>query len=258
MQLARPGRSALSEDVQNKLCPVEHFALGDFRKAVELSGREFAVEDDQRGLALQGQNLKFRQFAFTQNMPGMDVGYPLDKRPGHHDACAARQLPELFDVRFLYGTGEGRDGYEDRPGAVPRLRSFGEHAAKLLFQRDGFGVEIDVHAIPCGHGVDAVRLAVRVGGKQVPALKADGIAVIVDGQHGNAVQAQEQHVHQVFLRKPVRRKVRVHQADAAQTARRAAPARQFRDQDGRGIAHDNHIHLALPIDDEADLTPERT
>lgn len=47
-------------------------------------------------------------------------------------------------------------------------------------------------------------------------------------------------------------------ADAAQTARRAAPARQFRDQDGRGIAHDNHIHLALPIDDEADLTPERT
>ena len=22
------------------------------------------------------------------------------------------------------------------------------------------------------------------------------------------------------------------------------------------IAHDNHIHLALPIDDEADLTPE--
>ena len=52
-------------------------------------------------------------------------------------------------------------------------------------------------------------------GKQVPALKADGIAVIVDGQHGNAVQAQEQHVHQVFLRKPVRRKVRVHQADAA-------------------------------------------
>ena len=52
--------------------------------------------------------------------------------------------------------------------------------------------------------------------------------------------------------------MRVHQADAAQTARRAAPARQFRDQDGRGIAHDNHIHLALPIDDEADLTPERT
>ena len=41
-------------------------------------------------------------------------------------------------------------------------------------------------------------------------------------------------------------------------ARRAAPARQFRDQDGRGITHDNHIHLALPIDDEADLTPERT
>lgn len=51
-QLARLGRGALSEDVQNKLCSVEHFALGDFRKAVELSGREFAVEDDQRGLAL--------------------------------------------------------------------------------------------------------------------------------------------------------------------------------------------------------------
>ena len=43
---------------------------------------------------------------------------------------------------------------------------------------------------------------------------------------------------------------------AAQTARRATPARQLRDQDGRGIAHDNHIHLALPIDGEADLTPE--
>ncbi|MFQ9867173.1 MAG: hypothetical protein ACLRWP_09370 [Bilophila wadsworthia] len=40
--------------------------------------------------------------------------------------------------------------------------------------------------------------------------------------------------------------------------RPAAAPRGNRDQDGRGIAHDNHIHLALPIDDEADLTPERT
>ena len=120
-------------------------------------------------------------------MPGMDVGDPLDKRPGHHNARTARQLPELFDVHFLYGAGKGRDGYEDRPGAVPRLGRFGEHAAKLLFQRDGFGVEIDVHAIPCGHGMDAVRLAVGIWGKQVPALKADGIAVIIDGQYGNAV-----------------------------------------------------------------------
>ena len=89
------------------------------------------------------------------------------------------------------------------------------------------------------------------------ALETDGIAVVVHGEHENAVQPQEQHVHQVFLRQTVRGQVRMHQADAPQTSRPAASARQFGDQDGRGIADDDHVHLALPIDDQTDLPSQR-
>ncbi len=199
LQFARPGGGPLRENVQNELRAVEDLALRDFGEAVELRGRQFAVENDQRGLPLQRQHFEFREFAFAEDVAGMDARHALDERARDDEPRAAGQLAQFLDVHFLHGAGQGRDGNEHGTGVVARFRGFGEDAAQFFLDGFHFRVEVVLHPIPCRKGMDAVGLTVRIGRQQVGALKTDGIAVVVDGEHGHAVETQEEHVHEVFL-----------------------------------------------------------
>ncbi len=49
----------------------------------------------------------------------------------------------------------------------------------------------------------------------------------------------------------------MHEADAAQTFGGTASSGQFGNEDGGGVPHDDHVHLALPVDGQADLTAQR-
>ena len=47
------------------------------------------------------------------------------------------------------------------------------------------------------------------------------------------------------------------QTQAAQTDCHGSGSRLFGDENGRGIAHDNEFHPALPVDDQTDLPGEQ-
>ncbi|KAF5027955.1 hypothetical protein DSECCO2_664100 [anaerobic digester metagenome] len=147
-------------------------------------------------------------------------------------------------------------------GGGSAARTGGSHGAGVAggaghfcFQRLHLGHHVDVHAVPRLGRVHPVGLAVLWLGQQVGVLVGQRLAPFVHGQHAEAVQPQEQQVHQVFLRKQVRPQVGVQQTQAAQAARARAGAGQLRNGDGPGVAHQHHGHAALPVDEHGHLPP---
>ena len=79
------------------------------------------------------------------------------------------------------------------------------------------------------------------------------LAVRAHGQGGHGVQAQEDHVHEVFLGQALVAQVGVHQAQAAQPPGASAGLGQVRDEDAAGIAHDDPEGTSPAVDEQAQL-----
>ena len=86
-------------------------------------------------------------------------------------------------------------------------------------------------------------------------LPLHGVAHRVNGKGNHGIQPQKEHVHQVFLANTARIQVGVQQAQTAQTFLPAAATRQFGNHDAARLAHNNHLHPALAVNEQAQLPP---
>lgn len=181
LKLARPRAGAPGKNIQDKLGTIQHLALSRLRKAVELRRGQFAIKDNKRGLPLQSKHLKLGQFAFAQNMPGMNAGNALNERSCNRDTGCARQFGKLVKAVFLHATGRGIDGNKNGPGRTFAGSAFpahcgagrashvirlGQYTGQFSLKGLHFGGKVDLHPIPCCQGMYAVRCLGGIGGRR--------------------------------------------------------------------------------------------
>ena len=79
-------------------------------------------------------------------------------------------------------------------------------------------------------------------------------APFINSKDAHGIKAQKKKIHQIFMRKPFRSKMRMKKTRTAQAARAGSGMRKSRDEYGRGIPYDNHAHPSLPVYGEPYLT----
>ncbi len=140
---------------------------------------------------------------------------------------------------------------------VLRLDGAGPGAARELRLQAGHELgDVDV-SLCDGDGADsAVRrgaLVGGVGGDVVGPGNGAGLAGGGELDGGDEVEAQPDEVDQVVAGQRLAVQVGVDEAQAAEAAFGGAQAADVREHELRGVAHDDGVDLAGPVDEDADL-----
>jgi len=218
---------------------------------VQLRRRELAVENEGVGVAHERRHFEIGHFAAAQDKARVHLAHALDHASADGDAGCGAEFGKFVQVAFLYGSGFGRHGDDDGPGFGLRLAR-AVRAAEFLFQGQGRIHEIRLDLIPGPWRLDHVGRRC-LGRHKVPALPLHGIAERIHRQGDDAVEAQEEHVHEVFLAEQIGREMRMQEAQAAEAGSARARALQRGNVDAVGLADDDHVHAAAAVDEQADL-----
>ena len=245
----------LCENVQNKLCAVDDLALRDIGQVVKLGGRKLPIENEGIGIAHESRNLELGHFAAAEYELRVDLAHALNHAPADRNAGRAAEFRKLIQVPFLYGSGFGRHG--DDHGACPGLRlTCAVLAAEFLFQGQSRSHEIRFRLIPGLRSIKHVGLRC-LRGHEMSSLPLYRVAEWIHGQGDHAVEAQEEHIHEIFLAEQIGREVRVQEAQTAQPRGAGTGMWQFGDVDAVRFAHDDHVHTPAAVYEQANLTAQR-
>ena len=243
----------LGKDIKNKLGAVYDLAFGDVSQIVQLRGRKLAVKYQHARPALQGQHLKFRHLAPAHDKTRVHLGHALHHASGHGQAGGARQFAQFVQIALLNDAGHSSHGNQQNSRAAVRLLGVFGPAGQFFFQRFGRVCHVGCRAIPGAWLVKMVGLTVDAGGQQVRRLPLHGVAHGIDRKRDDGVQPQEEHIHEVFLADAAGGQVRVQETQAAQAFVAAAASGQFRNQYAARLAHNDHLHAALAVYEQANL-----
>ncbi len=137
-----------------------------------------------------------------------------------------------------------------RAGSAAGLLQLGVVFAKgALHVGDGFA---QILRQLSGQGRRFFDVAVGLAGHQMGAVKSGRQALLIDGDGGDIIQAQEGEVVEIFLAEFFAFQVGVHQAQAAQTS--GPRTIELRDEDTAGIADHQMSDIAAAINQHAQLT----
>ena len=256
LQLALSGLGVLGKDIEDELGAVEDLALRDLAQIALLRRGQLLVKDQRRGVLLQSQDFELGQFAAPQDKLGVDSGHTLHHLPHDFQPGRSRQLRQFGQGSFLRAFRLGRNADKDC-GAFPRRCGHSlPRTGQFVLQGLGAGPEIKIHPIP-DHGLmHLVGQFVRVGRQQMRDLAGARRAIGAHGQHADGVQAQEGHVHEVFLRQKRGVEVRVQKAQAGQPGVGLAMARELGDEDAVLFPDQDHDRHALAVDQHAKLAAD--
>lgn len=186
----------------------------------------------------------------------MDGGHTLRHSSCNGNSGRPGQLCKFSKVPFLDGPGFKRYGNKNGTlGIDVGTYRIVDNAAELLFQCFRLSRKVNIHPVPGQHIADGIfrGILIRCRGHEVRALKHPRLPPFIHGQNAYRIKPQKEQIHQIFVRKPVGRQVRVKEAQAAQTACACTGMGKFGDKYGRGIPYDDHAYSALPIQRKAYL-----
>jgi len=256
LQLSGPAYCMLGKDIKNKLGAVNDFALGNICQIMQLRRRKFTIKNKSVRPTLQGQHLQFRHLAPAHDQARVHLGDALHHAPGYGKPGCAGQFGQFVQITLLHDAGQGC--HRDKQGAGPVFRfmaAFGP-AGEVFFQRFGRTHHLGRCAVPRAWQLQMITLPVDVCGQKMRRLPLYRFAHRIDSQDNDGIQAQKEHVHQVFLAEAVGGQVGMQQPKAAQTLAAAAASGQFGYQDAAGLAHNDRLYTALAVNEQAYLPPE--
>jgi hypothetical protein len=122
------------KDIQDQLCPVDHAMFRRLLDIALLHWREFAVENDQRGLPRRRLRPDFVQFSSSHQRRGIGLVPQLKNRAGDFCPRASCQFDELRQ-RFaaLLPRGHARKPRRAFPADPHQKDSLGRGSIVLCF-----------------------------------------------------------------------------------------------------------------------------
>ena len=256
LQLAVRRLGPLREDVEDQLGAVEDLEGGGVGDVDGLRRRQVGVEDDEVGHELHGAEQDVLELALADEGARVGIAAHLHRRVDDLDAGGARQLPELRERGLGLGARLPLAAHADQDGPLaPAGAAHRRGAGELLLEapaarrpRRSRGRAPTARARP-----SRARPA-GFSGQQVGQVDLAGKAVLLDLEGGHRVEPQQREVGVVVAGERLAAQVGVHEPQAAQAVGSGASAPDVGERELAGVADHDPLHVALAVEQHADLT----
>ncbi len=244
------------EDIEDQLGAIDHAQFRGVGERAHLRRIEVLIEDQQVNPALQCPQHDLPEFAFADQVLGVDLPLPLDDGIRRRDPAGARQFDQ-FRHRFPGGLPIGRgDADQNRPVLRACRRDSQAIPLQFILERLHQRWEVQVGLIAGGGWENApARLIPVVRGENVRNLQLGGTSMRIDSNRCQAIQPQEYQVHEILLRKRFFLEMGVHQPQPSQTPASSPAFGQVWNEKGAGPTNQHRLHRAVTRQQEAHLAP---
>ncbi len=246
----------LGENVEDQLGTVDDPQIQALSQVSGLGGGEILVEDHQVHARLEAADHQIPELSLSHHEPAVYPGAVLDDHVDDVDPGRAGQLLELCDgVLEIVGLASRRHRDQDRALPVADASGLGGSRELLL---EGADPVLEVQVELCRRGrIQELDLgSVLVGWKQRRYVGIAREPVLIRGDAGHGVEAEQRQVGEVVSSQALVAQVGVDAAQAAQPALPSAHASPIRHLDGASVA-DHHVADAAPaVHQDPDLSPD--
>ena len=254
LELAVGALRAAGEDVEDELGAVEDAQRGGLADVPRLRRRQVVIEDQQIRAQRHGAHQDFLELALPHQRARVDLPPPLQDGVEHLHVGGPRQLAQLLHgglrplpVSLVNADEQGAAFHAHRPH-----RRYPRH---LLLEGGDLRLGVELQVVERGRVLHLVQLALQVPGHQRRDVDLARQPVRARLHRGHGVQPQEHEVGEVVAGERLVLEVRVDEAQAAQAGMAGAGAADVRQGELPRVSHDDVLHLAAPVEQDAQLPP---
>ena len=257
LQLAVAALRVLREDVEDQHRAIDDLQVGGVGDRARLAGRQIGIEDQHLRVELHRAHQDLLELAAADEELGIRLGPALVDHVEHAHAGGAAELAQLRDLgaQRACGTPFGRRCTSTTTSTARSARRWRPPRCA----RSNCSSSASISAALSSSLRWTARWAARAragrprGRHQVRDVQIGRPPVRRHDDRGDQVEPEQREVDQVVARERLAAQVRVHQAQAAEAAAAGADAAEVGQHDARGVADDDVLDVAAPIDEHADL-----
>lgn len=193
LELSVTALGVLCEDVEDELCSVDDFQLGEAGDGSGLGGSEVVVEDYQLAVQVEAIQDDLFEFAFSHDKLGVHFVSQLNYGVLDGDAGGSGELLHLFDSPLGH-RAVGVDSNEDGRGLAAGGSGGLELSAELFLEVIDEKLEVNVRLKHRAEELIVVRgrfvTGATGGGQKVGDLQLARLSIFGDVQGGNKIEPQ--------------------------------------------------------------------
>ena len=266
LQLAVAALGPLREDVEDQHRPVDHLQIGEVGDGVRLHRRQIGIEDQRVGVDLHGADQDLLQLAATDQVLRIGLVAALLHHAADADVGRATELAQLGDPSAGIGAAGPRgrgsaralaaqiDDDQQRARARVGRHRRGRDPLELLLQRLGQRHRVERAVVERLARQDAPGRLPRQRRQEVGDVQIRRPPVGLQANRRDQIQAQQRQVDEIVARQRLVAQVGVHEAQAPEAPAPGPQAANLRKVDPRGVADEDVLDLAAPVDQDPDLS----